>query len=75
MSGYGMGWFIGNYTLPTHNRTTVQYIHYSGSVAGSVCTIALIPELDISVALIANLGGISLESVGMTLINNFVKNL
>ena len=53
----------------------MEYIHYSGSLAGSVNTIALIPELDISVALVANMGGINLEATALTLLNNFVNSL
>ena len=75
MSSYGMGWYIGKFTLPTDKSKTIKYIHYSGSIAGSVNTIAMIPELNISVALIANLGGINLESLGLSILNNFVTSL
>ncbi|XP_054164662.1 serine beta-lactamase-like protein LACTB, mitochondrial [Oppia nitens] len=71
---YGMGWFVGNYTQPSVNiaEKLYQYIHYSGLVAGSVTTIALIPELNISAAMVANMGGIDLDATVLSVINQFV---
>ncbi len=70
-----MGWFIDNYTMPRNKTHTVKYIHYGGSVAGSVCALAMIPDLDISVAVIANLGGIGLDSIGKSVLNSFVNTI
>ena len=80
-SNYGMGWYVSQYRMPNdaingfNGSKSLQYIHYSGSVAGSVTTIALIPELDISVAIIANLGGVSLDAIASIIINNFVLSI
>ena len=75
LSHYGMGWFISNYSVPHNTSHSLKYIHYGGEVAGSVCCLAMIPELDISVALIANLGGLGLEPIALSVINNFVNSL
>ncbi len=76
LNNYGMGWNINNFSSP--KITTIpnlQYIHHSGAVAGTVTMLGMIPQLDLSVAIIANMGGINIDSTALSIINIFIDQL